>query len=233
MTRHRAVERSDDVRRCGAARARSHAVHRARGDSHARNHRRQSGARGSGRRASGRDDCARCQDSSRERAGLARSAGGGLLHGVVLDGARVRRARDRDRDSGHAGGRQSNRHGIRGVFAGVTAILRWLEWPRALPWMAAADARSRGSRSSALAIGRCSPPTVRACSRASRRRPASFGPPRMPPRATTSIRRATSTRRADIDGTWRACSRAARWSARSLAHKTLQRLSHDFGGSST
>jgi CO/xanthine dehydrogenase FAD-binding subunit len=48
--------------------------------------------------------------------GSREGGGGGLLYGAVLNGARVRRTGHRNRDSGRAGDRHSNGDGVRGVL---------------------------------------------------------------------------------------------------------------------
>ena len=191
--------------------ARGHAVHRARGDPHARNDRRQPGARRSGGRAAGRDAGARCHDSRSQNAQGSRDVpAADFFTGLFSTALEPGELADRDRDSGQRRRPASDRHRRSRSSRGGTATSRWRASPRVV------DAGRRAAvctRARIALFGVGDRPMLAANGRARARGPVavgrtSFAPPRMPPRATTSIRRATSTRRAGIDGTWRACSRA-------------------------
>ena len=197
MTRHRAVERSAARRRERAARRRDDAVHRACGDPHSRHDRRQPGARRSGGRAAGGDAGARRDvDAAQPRAASRTVSARRLLHRPLRHRARAWRAADRGRrfrPRGRAAAvafeEISRRHGDF-ALAGVAARV---DTRRRRPLR-------RRARIALLSVGRsarCSPSRRRRLLVGQRPTAGSDSarPPTRPPH-TTSIRRATSTRRA-------------------------------------
>ena len=147
MTRHRAVERSDVVRREAPLAYEAMPFDRASGNPHERHDWRKPGARRSGGRAACGDAGARCENWRAEPAGHPPGPGDRVLYGIVLDRARRRRARHRDRRFppcaiaalGTVGRSWSSRDG--------TATLRWPAWPRRSRSTIAADVRPLASRS--------------------------------------------------------------------------------------